>query len=275
MHLSASQLSTFNECPRKWYFANVVKRVKPPSAPMIQGSLFHKAFELYYKDNKSIGEIARWMHTVTNDMPSILANVLTAFRAYVAKHPKKLEHIGQDKDGTMIEVPFEISFSEDMKIIGFIDYIMKRTVKSYITDIKCTSMALTDWYFQGFELSYQTMLYSYVCEKMFPDIAGFIIDGVQIKENKTELKLDFKQQFFPLSNNIESFEREIHATAMHILKYVDKGPEYFQHHYTSCVTKYGRCAYHGICTTDEELQIEYLKTDSGFVDKKSREESAI
>jgi len=242
---------------------------------MLQGSLFHKAFELYYKDNYDIGGIASWLNDVASNKPQILSNVLMAFTKYIAKHPDKRDKISQTSEGKMIEVPFEILYSDDIKIIGFIDYIAKRNVKNYIVDIKCTSMALTDWYFQGFELSYQTMLYSYVCQKLFPGIGGFIIDGVQIKMNKSELKLDFKQQFFPLSNNTESFERELHEIALHIATYRDEGPEHFRHHYTSCVTKYGRCPYHNICTTDEAIQIEYLKTDDLFVDRTTREQSNI
>jgi hypothetical protein len=93
--------------------------------------------------------------------------------------------------------------------------------------------------------------------------------------NKTELKLDYKQQFFPLSNNVDSFERELHEIAQHISTYRDDGPEHFRHHYTSCVTKYGRCPYHNICTTAEDIQIEYLKTDDSFVDRTTREQSKI
>jgi len=220
-------------------------------------------------------EVSKWLNDVAKNKPQILSNVLSAFTSYIEKYPKRAESIRGDDDGLMVEVPFEILYTDDIKIIGYIDYISKRNVKSYIVDIKCTSMALTDWYFQGFELSYQTMLYSYVCNKLFPDIAGFIIDGVQIKMNKTALKLDFKQQFFPLSNNVESFERELHEIALHIATYRDKGPKYFRHHYTSCVTKYGRCPYHNICTTDEAIQIEYLKSDDLFVDRTTREESSI
>jgi len=246
---------------------------------MLQGSLFHKAFELYFKDNLSFEEITVKINTMAKGKSNIVANVLLAFRQYLEKYPNKAKEIVIIDDMPSVELPFRIEYDNDnddndnIEVIGFIDYIGKRRVKSYITDIKVTSMAETDWYFQGFELSYQTMLYSYVCSKLLQNIDGFIIDAVQIKQNKNSVKVDFNTQFFPLSDNIESFEREMHEIANYINKYRDQGPEYFRHHYTSCVTKYGRCAYHNICSSCEAIQIEYLRQDDSFVDRKSREEN--
>ena len=275
MHLSASQLSTFAECPRKWYFANVIKRIKPSTNAMLQGSLFHKAFELYFKDNYSFNDIVEYLNSAAPEQPAIVSNVIAAFAQYLTKYPDKRSEILIVNNEPSVEIGFDIAYTDDINIIGFIDYMSKRRVKTYITDIKVTSMAPTDWYFQGFELAYQTMLYSYVCSKLFTDIAGFVIDAIQIKQNKNSVKVDFATQFFPLSSNVESFERELFDTASYITKYKAQGPDFFPHCYTSCVTKYGRCPYHNICTTNEKIQIEYLKTCDDYVDKKSREENEI
>ncbi len=271
MHLSASQLSTFQECQRKWYFSYVIQRIKPSTDAMFKGSLFHKIFELYYKDGYSYDDLVSYCREKASHKPSIMSAVLLAFKSYTKKYPDRASQIVLDsKDTPMCEVGFSLQYDNEIEVIGYVDYMLQKSVKSYVTDIKVTSMSLTDWYFQGFELSYQTMLYSYVCAKLFPDIGGFMIDGIQIKQNKNDVKVAFAMQFFPLSINIASFESELHAIAMHISKYKDSGKEYFPHNYTSCVTKYGRCAYHNICTMPEDVQEEYLLADDSYVPKGSR-----
>lgn len=275
MHISASQLSTFKECQRKWYFAYIIKRVKPSTDAMFKGTLFHKIFELHYKDNYDFPALVAYADKVAADKPAIKASVLGAFRKYKHKYPKRLESIKRDEnDAPMCETGFTIKYSDDVDVIGFIDYLSTRTVKSYIVDIKVTAMGLTGWYFQGFELSYQTMLYSYVCSKLFPDINGFMIDAIQLKQNKIkEDTVDFATQFFPLSNNVESFERELHEIIHHISTYRESGKECFSHNYCSCVTKYGRCPYYNICLMDEEVQEEALLMDDRYEVKGSREEN--
>jgi len=274
MHLSASQLNTYSECPRKWYFANVLKRIKPSSNAMLQGSLFHKAFELYFKDGLTYAEVVDKINTLT-DVKSIVMNVNSAFKLYLEKYPDKIKDIIILENKPAVEVGFDIKYGDDISIIGFIDYFEQRRIKRYITDIKVTSMALTDWYFQGFELSYQTMLYSYICAKLFDNVAGFIVDAVQIKNQVKGLKVEFNTQYFPLSVNIESFERELFDIASYIQEYSSKGEQYFPHCYSSCVSKYGRCDYFNICTSKEKIQIPYLMESDDFVDKKSRSENKI
>jgi len=264
LRISASQLDTYISCPTKWYFRYVEGRVREPSSKMTKGKMFHRMFELVYGKQMAVDEATKQLsieYIGNNDLPS----VLQLFMEYQDKYPEI--NIVEFNGRPGVEVPFKIEYDNDIQIVGFIDYLSQGARKKYITDIKVTGMYLSDYYFGGFELSYQSMMYSFVCQKYFDHIEGFMIDGVMHRKNKGGYSINFKRQFFPLNQNLETFEREMYQVCRYIIEYRDQGAEYFMHHYNNCINKYGRCEYYDVCMTKECFQHEYLQSD-GFIDYK-------
>jgi hypothetical protein len=262
--MSASQLDTYISCPTKWYFRYVIGRVKPASGKMIKGKIFHRLFALTYGEQLTFTEASKQIIAEYPGNPDVPL-MIQLFLEYQEKYPNVNIIEFNNKPG--VEVPFKITYDDNIEIIGFIDYLSAGIRKKYITDIKVTGMYLSDYYFQGFELSYQSMLYSFVCKKYFSNIEGFMIDGVMHRKNKGGYSTDFKRQFFPLNANLDTFEREMYQICKYILEYRDKGPEYFMHHYNNCVNKYGKCEYYDVCMTKECYQKDYLMSDE-FIDYK-------
>lgn len=63
-HVSANQITTFRDCPRKWYFDKIVKVPRTSTAATELGSAVHEELEHYLKtgrapSNTPAGEIAR------------------------------------------------------------------------------------------------------------------------------------------------------------------------------------------------------------------------
>lgn len=264
LRISASQLDTYISCPTKWYFRYVVGRVRESSSKMVKGKMFHEMFEQVYGKQKSVSEATAFItakYAGNSDLPA----VLQLFMEYQDHYPEV--NVIDFHGHPAVEVPFSIEYDDDIKVVGFIDYLSQGKRKRYITDIKVTGMYLSDYYFSGFEMSYQSMMYSFVCKKYFENIEGFMIDGVMHRKSKGGFTTDFKRQFFPLNANLETFERELYQVCRYILEYRDQGPKYFMHHYNNCINKYGRCPYYDVCMTKECFQHEYLMSDE-FVDYK-------
>jgi len=51
-HWSASQVSTFRDCPRKWFFERVLRRSKPDSPAALFGQKVHKLREDWFREGK-------------------------------------------------------------------------------------------------------------------------------------------------------------------------------------------------------------------------------
>ena len=257
--MSSTQLSTFYECERKWFLTYVKRRTKPQSDAMRKGSLFHRIFELYFRDNMSLDDIIEKVRDDHQDWAHMLPVVMPLFFFYLEKNKKKEFVLINDKPA--IELEFTLELAEDFILRGKIDYIQQIGSKKYITDIKVTSMSLTDWYFMQFELGVQPMLYSYVGEEFLSGIEGFMIDGVM---HSKAGKIDNNQQFFPLLGNREEFISEVCAIGSYVNANI-QDESAFPHRYTSCIGKYGKCNFFDVCRAPKHRQEAILMSDD-FID---------
>lgn len=48
-HISHTQISMWNRCPRQWQYRYIEDVIAPPSGALIQGSSYHRALELNFK----------------------------------------------------------------------------------------------------------------------------------------------------------------------------------------------------------------------------------
>lgn len=263
--MHSSQLTAFYECPRKWFFNFMLGRCKLPSEAMRKGSCFHKLGEFYFGDGTPLDDLVDRMHEEASVYADQLHIALPAFIAYLArwKDDMNIAII----DGTpAVEQAFEMQLTDYFVLKGRLDYIRSISSGNYICDWKFTGQYLSDWYFNPFEMSCQTMLYSFVGEQLYDNFKGFIIDAISCPKAQKTPKPKFERKFFPVLPNQEEFIAETIRTADFIIAHGEDEDAY-EHRYTSCVGKYGKCQYFEVCRSAKRLQHELLAMDD-FVDYK-------
>jgi hypothetical protein len=262
LRLSATQLTTFTECPRKWYYNYHLRRCRPSSSAMARGSCFHKIFELYYGDKMDHDEVVM---AIMNDHPELaehLAECMPAFHYWQSQNttPNFVQIDGKDA----IEQEFALQLEDDVLVRGKIDYIHQMGNRAYITDLKCTGMYLSPYYFSQFELGFQSMLYSYVGNNFFDEetygfkIEGFMIDAIMMRKNSN---VKCERSFYPLLPNLDEFIDEIYRTANFIKTHLPEGEGAFEHRWTSCTNKYGKCPYFDVCKAPKEIRDRLLNLE--------------
>jgi hypothetical protein len=227
---------------------------------MLRGSTFHYIYEKFFRDGTPLVEMPLTIIEEKPEYAPFLPDAMAVFEEYL-KRTKPKNYV--DIEGRpAIELEFNLQLTEDIMVRGKIDYIQSIGSKKYITDIKTTSMSLTDYFFSGFELGVQPMLYSYVGQEYFDDIEGFMIDGVCMKADKMGRYKDdnFKNQFYPLLANREQFMKEVVRIGHFIIDNQDN-PDAFLHRYSQCMTKYGKCQYFDVCRKKESRQMDMLMSD--------------
>lgn len=270
LHLQSSQMSTFMECPRKWYYSYVKWRGVKATPPMTKGTVFHFCGEAHYKDGVEFEDLAdavRDKQEETNSKKSSVAahedymmhlpEVLPAFLQYKAKYNKDPYEWYVHEGKIAIELEFKLELAEGIFYHGKFDGLRIRDGKLYIFDWKCTSMALTDWYFRKFEMCYQTFSYSFTGKTYFPELNGFFIDGIQLKNGDVK----FGRRYFPLLNMFDEFVSELIRTAEWMKAHLHD-EEYFEHRYTGCVNKYNKlCEYSDVCSSSKARRADILASD--------------
>lgn len=255
LSLSATQLTTFYECPRKWYYNYHIRRARPATSAMNRGLCFHRIFELYHRDGIPLSDIPDHIIAEHPHYADFLAPTMVAFTEYKKKYPV-IDFVVVDGQPA-IEQEFTLHLEDDVVVRGKIDYIKQIGHRKYITDIKVTGMYLSEYYFGQFELGFQSMLYSYVGHNFWEGIEGFIIDAVMI--NKAG-KMNFEQSFFPLLPNLDEFIDEIYRTA-HFIKKYREDEDAFEHRWTSCSGKFGKCPYFDVCKSSKSVRKTLLLGD--------------
>lgn len=139
-YLSASQISTFEQCPRKWWAIWIKKIEQPPDTDAVKlGKAVHKILEVLlraniknsekYKDKNILIALYSKIYELSEDNHLILSQMVD--------NAINNNWLSFNKDNTLIEYEFKVPFSDAINIIGRydrIDTINKDTIK--ITDLK-------------------------------------------------------------------------------------------------------------------------------------------
>jgi len=263
LHLQSSQMTTFMQCPRKWYYTYAKWRSIPPNAAMQKGTCFHLLCELHFKDNIAFEDLSAAVEERNPELCVHLAETLPALLHYKA-HYSDSPYTFVELDGeTAIELEFKIALTDSIFYHGKFDSLRERDGKQYIFDWKVTKMSPTDWYFKPFQQAYQTFSYSFAARECFSDCNGFFIDAIQIKNGSH----NFARRYFPLLNIYDEFVAELIRTGEWIQQHLHD-ENYFEHRYTACVSKYGSlCEFAPVCTSRPDARPDILASDL-YVDNK-------
>lgn len=261
LNLQSSQLTAFYECPRKWYYQYYRWRGDQPSSAMLKGTCFHLLGELNLKDNVELTDL---IDVVKDTRPELAPYTTEAFMAYLrwlSAYEDSKYKLFDIEGKPSIEVEFQLALSDDILFWGKFDQLRTDGSKTYIFDWKVTSAYLNDYFFRKFELSPQTFSYSFAAREFFPDMDGFFIDGVQIKDSK----LDVQRRYFPLVPALEEFISETTRIGEWIIAH-QHCEDYFEHRWTACINKYNRkCCYADVCLASPHRREAILQSDL-FVD---------
>src|SRR5579859_5849689 len=78
-HVSASQIETFEDCPRRWYLDKVLGLAMPPSAAQARGVAIHKELEDWYEDGTPVSDTVKpALAYLPNRAPHLLTELALA-----------------------------------------------------------------------------------------------------------------------------------------------------------------------------------------------------
>ena len=222
-HVSASQIKTYKDCPRKWYFQKIVGLPTPSTASTDLGKEVHSVIEAWLRDgieipNSPIGEIAK---------------------AGLPLLPPRTE-----------DLSIELALHEDLPIktspvdiVGYIDVIHKNGDEITIIDHKTTSSK--KYTKKSVELSYDIQLNIYA-RAVFEN---YEIDSVSV----SHVYYGTKEPFWASSSSCKISRQENQAIFDDIVKTIDKMKEdakkeidHVERDESACF-KYGGCPFRSEC----------------------------
>jgi len=86
LHLQSSQMTTFMQCPRKWYYTYAKWRGIPPNSAMKKGTCFHLLCELHFRDDIPFEELSEAVRQHDPELTEFLAETLPALLHYKANY---------------------------------------------------------------------------------------------------------------------------------------------------------------------------------------------
>jgi CRISPR/Cas system-associated exonuclease Cas4 (RecB family) len=159
-HISASQLSTFDQCPRKWYYNKILK-VEEDTVPNTThadlGSALHRVMELsllaVQKGNKKFSNPLRLIPLAIKEH-----NVIPEFQKLLPTLVENIVNCGWFKNPEESVLEGEMNFKIDgTKVIIKIDRLVQTPKLTKIIDLKTNKRPFSD----GIEKLWQSRLYAY------------------------------------------------------------------------------------------------------------------
>lgn len=185
-HVSPSRLQSYIECPRKYYFSNIVKLGQEPKRkesidPRLLGQAEHEIVDEYLKNNNEfvrdrldnlIEEVARrTFPQEVMDQPILKEEIeieLLNYSQFLIGELLKLKNIDSD-----LELEFEVEFKTENSR-GFIDLIVKSPkLGTMIFDMKRSSSSIPDKSKVNNYSSIQVLFYLMNYEKNWADYSAF------------------------------------------------------------------------------------------------------
>jgi RecB family exonuclease len=138
-HISASQLSAFESCPRKWFGIWICKCSQPPESEAIKlGKAVHKILEILlkaylknkekYKDPELLTNLYAKIYELTDEDKRLAIDLV--------KNGIKNGWTQNYTDKTLLEDDFKFNLNDDIKLIGRFDRIDFDKNKVTVIDLK-------------------------------------------------------------------------------------------------------------------------------------------
>lgn len=184
-HLSVSSITTYQTCPKMFYFQYIAKAMGLPSKALDIGKFVHKGIELYNKkqDWEKIlkKEILSTMNQENVEIFRLVRRIVLAYE----RNPVEGNTIDNERECKM-----ELENSKGEKIplpfLGYIDRIIERGIVEYKTTGE-------DYDQEKIDISLQATIYAYFFYKLYKEYPKDIIYWVANK-NKVMKEDDYMPQ---------------------------------------------------------------------------------
>jgi PD-(D/E)XK nuclease superfamily protein len=280
----STSLSTFLDCPYKYYLAIICGVIPQGDSVHLKfGILYHKGQEYYQKARcrglireDAIYETLRYILTATWEprlnRPWIslhetknrytLVRTLLDYFDFYNDEADTYENVLLPGGRPAVELSFQFPTNYETptgapyKICGHIDRLVSRSGRLGILDYKTTSMPLSETYWNQFKLNNQLSLYHFSGQIVFNvRISEMIVDAVQIKKDGSE----FQRRGLPQT---EDQLNEWYVDFGYSVAYAEtcSKQNYWPRNRKSCVKGYLTCEYISICSNCPGTRGTWMKT---------------
>jgi len=264
--LDNSAVSTFNQCPRKFYYNYVLHYQKPISAPLHFGRVWHKMLDVWYSTggDETAAIVAGRTEWGDADFPNdhrTFQRCWEAFTKYVKEYSSKAEHdatFGLREGSPLVEIAVVQQWPEiPLQYVGKIDRVI-RAIDGYVyvNDHKTVSR-MDAAFFRGFEMASQMLGYT----KLVSEFLGVRVMGVMVNAyNITPTgKTDkFVRQYIDLpEERVETWATKTLPDQMNAILRAYETDDWAMNH-EACNGKYGLCSYFDVCTMPERRRASFL-----------------
>lgn len=201
----ATSLSALKECPRKYYLGILCGYQPKTNAVALNfGILLHSALEGFYKRQAggmgyeenirtavrelALSPIREELQAASDPVRSVetLGRVLVEYLDFYRDEPARTLVLGDGSIGAELHFQYETglkaSTGESFAMAGNLDRVVEMPTGIFIMDHKTTSMALSQYYFQQYDLDTQMTNYAIAGSVVYgAPVRGVIIDGIKIK----------------------------------------------------------------------------------------------
>jgi len=285
--LDATSISLFKECPRKYYYKQVLGWERQNNEHhLIFGQHIHSALEFFdHKMAEGMDRESAIRATVRYTLEiSGERNPDGSFVPWRSLDPKNqktreslvrtvvwyLEQFNPDVFETLIlkngKPAVELSFKVDTQlpapdgehyiISGHLDRVVRYADQLWVVDRKTTGSALTSYFFDGFNPNTQMSLYSCVSTLVLGEAcAGVIIDAAQILVDSTRFQRGFSPR--TATQRDEFWEGLLNQTIPAIERAAET--QRWPMNETAC-GNYGGCPFREVCSADPSVREKILQT---------------
>lgn len=287
LRIDNSTLEYFQSCARAAQYYCVSRRQGIPSAALIFGGAIHLGLEVFYRDGfdalakaieVTVAHLAQISFRDPDEWrtPAIAEDTIRRYHAnYSLMDPiepirvaglpfiekafslvlgevtvnkslpySRRELVGSDSDEPLYIDKLIILWSGRIDIAAHYG-----DSKVYVVDHKTSSIGGPQ-FFADFMLSQQMVGYNWALRKLLPDhrITGTVVNAIiQRKPTRTGRALDFERQtYFHSDWHVAEWETDVIHHVENFLNSLTSG--YFPKCTKWCFGKYGKCAYHDVCT---------------------------
>ena len=272
--LTSTSITTFQTCPRKYYwgYSEKLEPIREKALPLRFGSLWHIGMETWHRDRNLemvYNSIAK------NDLsPYEYAQLIEMVRGYTYRYPtEEFTVLELEKEFTAsIRNPRTNRLSQKFTMRGKVDGIVETTDGVMVLEHKTTSV-FSGTYLERLWADFQVMLYCYYLYLNGWQIAGVIYNialkpGIRLKKN--ESLEEYQERLVELYKNPDMFHREelifdfndfyrLTIDVWNVLQNITwcEKHERWPHNTTSCFKWNSPCAFYDICkSNDNPLIIE-------------------
>lgn len=283
-----STLDRFVSCPRKFYISSVRKRRINKDQPALNfGGAVHAGLEYRYKtalSHEPSDLMKQDMFRVASDYltNSYKGEFIADYRnhdylklvldTYNSSYGDEPWSIALDKDGKpLVECPFMLflgavehnnpNLPNPLPVYwtGKIDAIIKWHDNTYSTLDHKTSAMSGAYYFREYLLSQAQIGYALAARQQgFPELNTFMINALFCRKPAASGKINIELQRERIFLHDSTFREWIPNTLNIVRSIIHADALGYPAHFGACISKYGPCANHDLCTLPPDVREQTL-----------------